>query len=61
MPRPKCYYYQLIFNAGFHEAVGDVLALSVSTPKHLKEVNLIDEYTATEGENGDMIFKYQDP
>ncbi|XP_011663849.2 angiotensin-converting enzyme [Strongylocentrotus purpuratus] len=30
-------------NPGFHEAVGDVLALSVSTPKHLKEVGLIDE------------------
>jgi len=29
---------------GFHEAVGDVLALSVSTPKHLKAVGLIDDY-----------------
>ncbi|XP_078580935.1 angiotensin-converting enzyme-like [Branchiostoma floridae x Branchiostoma japonicum] len=29
-------------NPGFHEAVGDCLALSVSTPKHLKEIGLID-------------------
>lgn len=30
-------------NPGFHEAVGDVLALSVSTPKHLEAVGLLDE------------------
>ncbi|XP_071941340.1 angiotensin-converting enzyme-like [Antedon mediterranea] len=30
-------------NPGFHEAVGDVLALSVATPKHLKAVGLLDE------------------
>ncbi|XP_038076505.1 angiotensin-converting enzyme-like [Patiria miniata] len=30
-------------NPGFHEAVGDTLALSVSTPKHLKAVGLLDE------------------
>lgn len=34
---------------GFHEAVGDVLALSVSTPKHLKEVGLIDSYEENYG------------
>ncbi|XP_042221531.1 angiotensin-converting enzyme-like isoform X2 [Homarus americanus] len=28
-------------NPGFHEAVGDVLALSVSTPRHLQAVNLV--------------------
>lgn len=28
-------------NPGFHEAVGDVIALSVSTPKHLKKIGLI--------------------
>ncbi|CAD5115774.1 DgyrCDS4720 [Dimorphilus gyrociliatus] len=28
-------------NPGFHEAIGDVLALSVSTPKHLKKINLL--------------------
>ncbi|NXC02997.1 ACE enzyme, partial [Orthonyx spaldingii] len=30
-------------NPGFHEAVGDVMALSVSTPKHLHSINLLDE------------------
>ncbi|XP_064643851.1 angiotensin-converting enzyme-like isoform X1 [Lineus longissimus] len=30
-------------NPGFHEAVGDVLALSVSTPGHLKKIGLLAE------------------
>ncbi|KAB0802038.1 hypothetical protein PPYR_04224 [Photinus pyralis] len=30
-------------NPGFHEAVGDTIALSVATPKHLKKVELLDE------------------
>ncbi|EEB18604.1 Angiotensin-converting enzyme precursor, putative [Pediculus humanus corporis] len=29
-------------NPGFHEAIGDVMALSVSTPKHLKKIGLLD-------------------
>ncbi|XP_063076692.1 angiotensin-converting enzyme [Engraulis encrasicolus] len=29
-------------NPGFHEAIGDVMALSVATPKHLKEIGLLD-------------------
>nr|XP_014345475.1 PREDICTED: angiotensin-converting enzyme-like [Latimeria chalumnae] len=32
-------------NPGFHEAIGDVLALSVSTPKHLKEIDLLSQFT----------------
>lgn len=32
-------------NPGFHEAIGDVLSLSVSTPKHLKEIGLLDVVT----------------
>ncbi|XP_009575318.1 PREDICTED: angiotensin-converting enzyme-like [Fulmarus glacialis] len=32
-------------NPGFHEAVGDVMALSVSTPKHLHSINLLDQVT----------------
>lgn len=28
---------------GFHEAVGDVMALSVSTPEHLHEIGLLDK------------------
>ena len=30
-------------NPGFHEAIGDTLALAVSTPKHLLEIGLLDE------------------
>uniref|UniRef100_A0A8C5N3T6 Angiotensin-converting enzyme n=1 Tax=Leptobrachium leishanense TaxID=445787 RepID=A0A8C5N3T6_9ANUR len=32
-------------NPGFHEAIGDVLSLSVSTPHHLKEIGLLQEIT----------------
>lgn len=30
-------------NSGFHEAIGDALALSVSTPEHMKKVGLLKE------------------
>uniref|UniRef100_A0A8C6VKL6 Angiotensin-converting enzyme n=1 Tax=Naja naja TaxID=35670 RepID=A0A8C6VKL6_NAJNA len=29
-------------NPGFHEAIGDVMALSVSTPKHLNKIKLLE-------------------
>ena len=32
-------------NPGFHEAIGDVMALSVSTPKHLNKIGLLSEFT----------------
>ena len=35
------FYYQNSANDGFHEAIGDTIALSV-TPKYLKEIGLID-------------------
>ncbi|NXX73935.1 ACE enzyme, partial [Urocolius indicus] len=38
-------------NPGFHEAVGDVMALSVSTPKHLHSINLLDQVTDNEAES----------
>ncbi|GBM64390.1 Angiotensin-converting enzyme [Araneus ventricosus] len=31
-------------NNGFHEAVGDTMALSVATPKHLETIGLLQEY-----------------
>ena len=34
-------------NPGFHEAIGDTIALSVENPKHLKSVGLL--YTLEEG------------
>ena len=51
-------YYQLyahhpmIFrrgaNNGFHEAVGDTIALSVNTPEHLYKVGLLPNYNINE-------------
>ncbi|XP_050072369.1 angiotensin-converting enzyme-like [Anopheles maculipalpis] len=35
-------------NPGFHEAVGDVLSLSVSTPKHLEKIGLLKDYVLDE-------------
>jgi hypothetical protein len=37
--------------AGFHEAVGDTIALSVSTPQHLQKVGLLENYEDTEEDN----------
>lgn len=37
-------------NPGFHEAIGDVLALSVSTPKHLQSIGLLDKVESNSGE-----------
>jgi len=34
---------------GFHEAVGDVMSLSVSTPKHLHKIGLLDNITDDKG------------
>lgn len=36
-------------NPGFHEAIGDVLSLSVSTPKHLHTIGLLDQLTEDAG------------
>ena len=35
-------------NPGFHEAIGDTIALSVETPSHLKSVGLL--YSVAEGQ-----------
>lgn len=43
--RISCYHYFKVslccFCSGFHEAVGDTIALSVSSPKHLRRVGLV--------------------
>jgi hypothetical protein len=31
------------FISGFHEAIGDTMALSVQTPKHLQSVGLLED------------------
>lgn len=43
-------------NPGFHEAVGDTIALSVSTPQHLKTVGLLDNYADSEADNVNALF-----
>lgn len=48
--------YRTGANPGFHEAVGDTIALSVSTPQHLRAVNLLDEYADTEADNINALF-----
>lgn len=35
------YAYRSGANPGFHEAIGDTIALSVENPKHLKSVGLL--------------------
>lgn len=32
-------------NPGFHEAIGDTIALSVSTPTHLNKIGLLKDYS----------------
>lgn len=38
------FIYRTGANPGFHEAVGDVIGLSVLTPKHLHQIGLIKEF-----------------
>lgn len=44
-------------NPGFHEAIGDVIALSVSTPQHLEKVGLLQNYQDTDEDNINALFK----
>ena len=48
-----CWYNKVILYAcyfsGFHEAVGDVMALSVATPKHLHKIGLLKEVINDKG------------
>lgn len=44
-------------NPGFHEAVGDLIALSVSTPKHLTKINLLENYADTAEDNINALFR----
>lgn len=44
-------------NPGFHEAVGDVIALSVSTPKHLQKIGLLRGYVQDEETKINELFQ----
>lgn len=41
--------YRTGANPGFHEAVGDLMSLSVDTPQHLKNIGLLEEYSNDTG------------
>ena len=42
-------------NPGFHEAIGDLMALSVSTPGHLSKIKLLSDYV----EDHEITLNYQ--
>ncbi|XP_070846561.1 angiotensin-converting enzyme [Chaetodon trifascialis] len=44
-------------NPGFHEAIGDVLSLSVSTPKHLQAIGLLDSATSDNETDTNYLLK----
>lgn len=44
-------------NPGFHEAVGDVIGLSVSTPKHLTKIGLLKNYEPDEETKINQLYK----
>lgn len=43
-------------NPGFHEAIGDVMSLSVSTPDHLQKIKLLENYTADDEASINHLF-----
>jgi len=52
-------YLKLFFDIlGFHEAIGDLLALSVSTPGHLQKIGLLDQ-SLTDEQLEKMNIKFQ--
>eukprot|EP00276_Gloeochaete_wittrockiana_P006069 CAMPEP_0184649044 /NCGR_PEP_ID=MMETSP0308-20130426/6315_1 /TAXON_ID=38269 /ORGANISM="Gloeochaete witrockiana, Strain SAG 46.84" /LENGTH=643 /DNA_ID=CAMNT_0027081439 /DNA_START=252 /DNA_END=2183 /DNA_ORIENTATION=+ len=53
--RTQPYIYRSGANDGFHEAIGDTVRLSVSTPQHLKEIGLINDIP----NDNDSIINYQ--
>lgn len=46
--KDQAYIYRQGANPGFHEAVGDVFALSASTLKHLRKIGLIEDFQSDE-------------
>ncbi|MCL4121824.1 UNVERIFIED_CONTAM: hypothetical protein GTU68_063713 [Idotea baltica] len=51
------YIFRFGGNPGFHEAIGDVLSLSVSTPKHLEKIGLISTHETDEEEDINFLLK----
>ncbi len=57
--KDKSIIYRTGANDGFHEAIGDTIALSV-TPEYLKEIKLIDEVPDAENDLGILMYKALD-
>lgn len=49
--------YRTGANPGFHEAIGDTIALAVATPKHLTTIGLLENYADTEADNINALYK----
>lgn len=47
----------LYIPSGFHEAVGDVIALSVATPKHLRVMGLLEDGPDDQESNINQLYK----
>ena len=45
-------------NSGFHEAIGDTIGLSVMSIEHLKKMNIIENYTMSEGLFSDTLMHF---
>ena len=44
-------------NSAFHEAIGDTIALSVMSPKHLKQIGLIDDDQTSKEQDINFLMK----
>ena len=45
-------HYHVTYCLGFHEAIGDVVSLSVNTPEHLSSIGLLPNYVDDQGKLG---------
>lgn len=51
------YIFRDSANPGFHEAVGDTMSLSVSTPQHLAKIGLLNDFKPDEGMKINSLMK----
>lgn len=51
----------ILYFLGFHEAVGDVIALSVATPKHLRVMGLLEDGPEDMESNINQLYKMVTP
>ena len=56
-PEPSIWIRIIIIFLGFHEAIGDTLALAVGTPDHLKSINLIKSSASSRESDINFLLK----